>query len=250
VTPYYEENGITIYCADSREVLPYLQEGSVDLVLTSPPYNLSNGNRFHMGHKGSSRPGAAISKGYASHGDDMPYEKYVDWQQGILRECWRLLSDEGAIFYNHKPRVQFKALQTPLALNPGLPLRQIIIWAGGGGVNYSESHYMPAHEWILVLAKEAFKLRDRSASGVGDVWRIPPEIGSKHPAPFPLRLALRAIETTPAKTVLDPFCGSGTTLRAAKDLGRSCIGIEIEERYCEIAAERLRQSVLQFEGVA
>ena len=79
---------------------------------------------------------------------------------------------------------------------------------------------------------------------------IPQETNTPHPAPFPLALAKRAVETTPAEVVLDPFCGSGTTLRAAKDLGRRAIGIEIEERYCEIAARRLQQSVLPLGEVA
>lgn len=245
--PYYSEAGIKIYHGDCREVLPSLPSESVDMVFTSPPYNLRNGNNFHMGHKGSTRPGAALANGYLSHSDDLPYQDYVRWQRGVLGECWRVLTPTGAIFYNHKPRVQFKVVQLPLALNPDLPLRQIIIWLSSGGVNYSESHYMPAHEWILLFAKEGFSLRDRSASGVGDVWRIAPEINSKHPAAFPLGLPRRAIETTEARMILDPFMGSGTTLRAAKDLGRKAIGIEIEERYCEIAANRLRQEVLSFE---
>jgi modification methylase len=78
------------------------------------------------------------------------------------------------------------------------------------------------------------------------VWRFPPETGNEHPAPFPKELATRCIGPTDAQIILDPFMGSGTTLRAAKDLGRKAIGIEIEERYAEIAARRLSQEVLPF----
>ena len=76
------------------------------------------------------------------------------------------------------------------------------------------------------------------------------ETGAEHPAPFPLKLATRAISSTSAQLVVDPFAGSGTTLRAAKDLGRRSIGIELDERYCEIAAKRMGQEVLDFGGAA
>ncbi len=94
-----------------------------------------------------------------------------------------------------------------------------------------------------MLARPAFRLTTRS---VDDCWRIPFETGGDHPAPFPIRLARKAIAATGARLVVDPFAGSGTTLRAAKDCGRQAIGIEIEERYCEIAARRLAQEVLDF----
>lgn len=253
--PYYEEKGIAIYNADCREVLPTLEAGSVGQVLTSPPYNLREGMKdkggLRIGRKGSAWARGHLQKGYGIHEDDMPYPEYVAWQKNILLKCWRTVADDGAIYFNHKPRIVRGVARLPLALVPEeIPVRQIVIWDRCGGFNATAGAYMPLHEWILILAKENFKLRDQSASGVGDVWRIPPEPSTPHPAPFPLMLAKRAIETTPAETILDPFMGSGTTLRAAKDLGRKAIGIEIEERYCEIAAKRLRQQVLQFEKSA
>lgn len=99
----------------------------------------------------------------------------------------------------------------------------------------------------MLFAKPEFSLVDHSASGTGDVWRLGREHGKTgHPAPFPLSLPMRVLLTTGSKTVLDPFAGSGTTLLAAKDLGRNAIGIEIEERYCEIAAKRCAQEVIDF----
>ncbi len=132
----------------------------------------------------------------------------------------------------------------PLELNPDLPLRQIVIWARAGGMNFNPTAYVPTHEWLMVFAKPAFRLRDKGASGVGDVWRVPQEANKLHPAPFPITLPARAIETTGAKAILDPFAGIGTTLRAAKDAGCHAVGIELNERYCEIAAKRLQQGVL------
>jgi site-specific DNA-methyltransferase (adenine-specific) len=84
---------------------------------------------------------------------------------------------------------------------------------------------------------------------MSDVWRLGMEredLG--HPAPFPVSLPKRALIATGARTVIDPFAGSGTTLRAALDLGRRAIGIELEERFCEIARHRLGQTVLDLQA--
>lgn len=248
--PYYDDGMRVIYNAPCEDVLPTLS--AVDLIVTSPPYNLgwatgaSHHSTVRMGHSGSKWTGAALSEGYEDHDDQMPPEEYEAWQRTVLSACWETLSDEGAIFYNHKPRVSDKNLWTPLVLNPGLPLRQIIIWARAGGINYAATHYVPTHEWLLIFARPGWKLRDQSASGIGDVWRIPQGADSEHPAPFPLGIPARAIETTAPQLVLDPFMGSGTTLRAAKDAGVRAIGIEKTERYCEIAARRLAQEALDF----
>jgi DNA modification methylase len=101
----------------------------------------------------------------------------------------------------------------------------------------------------MVFAKPGFRLKSKAASGIGDVWRVPQGSNPDHPAPFPLSLPAAAIETTSPSLVLDPFAGSGTTLRAAKDAGVRSVGVEISERYCELAAKRLTQDTL-FGGVA
>jgi site-specific DNA-methyltransferase (adenine-specific) len=254
--PYYDEDGITIYHGDCLEVLPALS--GVDLVVTSPPYNLGSSPWPHLGHW---RPGMSPGGGgkwpgggdgntgivYEDHADTMPWAEYVQWQRDMLALCWATLSDDGAIFYNHKPRSIGGRLWMPLELNPDLPLRQIIVWVRSGGLNLTPTAYVPSHEWIMVLAKPAWRLRDRGASGVGDVWRINQE-PSEHPAPFPKGLPARAIETTAPKNVLDPFMGSGTTLRSAKDAGIPAVGIELSERYCEMAAKRLAQGVFDLEA--
>ena len=255
MTPYYADESVTLYHGDCREVLPALHD--VDLVVTSPPYNLgvtTGGGFGHwkdgQQHGGRSKWKAAMHDGdgigYTDHNDAMPYAEYEAWQKDCLRLMWGALSDRGAIFYNHKPRVQARTLWTPLQLNPDLPIRQIIVWARSGGLNFAPTHYLPTHEWIVVFAKPDFRLTSRGASGVGDVWQIAQAANPDHPAPFPIGLPARAIETTAPRLVLDPFAGIGTTLRAAKDAGVSSIGVEKSERYCEKAAERLAQGVLDF----
>jgi DNA modification methylase len=251
--PYYQDEHVTLWHGDCLDVLPSVSD--VDLVVTSPPYNLgvTTGGGFGHYKTGQTRGGQGKWGGtnkngiaYDSHDDAMPPAEYESWQREVLRALWATLADAGAIFYNHKPRIQASSLWLPLALNPDLPLRQVIVWARAGGMNFAPTHYVPTHEWLMVLAKPAWRLKSKAASGVGDVWRVPQESNPDHPAPFPLGIPARAIETTAPRLVLDPFAGSGTTLRAAKDVGVRAIGIEKSERYCEVIAKRLSQGVLDF----
>lgn len=258
--PYYEHAGITIYHGDCIRSLVFCPPA--DLVFTSPPYNLGNttGGGFpdRFGHYRKSSAlsgrggagkwgGGALANGYGAHDDSMPHEKYVAWQREFLTAAWNALAPAGAIFYNHKPRVLDGELVTPFDYLPVelLPFRrQVVIWRRSGGINFTPSAYLPMHEWIVIIARRPFRLRSKAASGVGDVWEVHQETANPHPAPFPVQIPRLAIETTPAKLIIDPFMGSGTTLVAAKQLGRRAIGIEIEECYCEIAAKRLEQEVL------
>jgi modification methylase len=255
IDPYHVEDAGIIYCGAWEDILPKLPK--VSLIITSPPYNMgvSTGggfaSKFVKNHSGGRTKGQVgkwsggkLADGYKDHSDAMLWEEYIAWQRYFLSWCWEKLTDTGAIFYNHKPRQRDLELWLPTALNPGLPLRQIIIWARAGGINFAPTHYMPTCEWIMLLAKSGFRLRDKGASGAGDVWYIPQEVGTEHPAPFPIKLPKTIIETTGAATVYDPFLGSGTTAVAAKELGRKFIGIEISEEYCRMAVKRLRQGVL------
>lgn len=101
----------------------------------------------------------------------------------------------------------------------------------------------------MIFAKDAWRLKSRAASGVGDVWRIHQQSNPDHPAPFPVSLPAQAIETTAPRLVLDPFAGSGTTLRAARDAGVRSIGIEKSEAYCELIVKRLSQQAFDFSAL-
>ena len=256
--PYYDEAGITIYHGDCEEVLPLGSSPAVELVVTSPPYNLGVSTGGSFGHHdwnarmkerggGGKWHGGALADGYSDYDDARDPAAYLAWQRRCIGLIWGTLSDVGAIFYNHKPRVQRGRVQLPTDfVPPELPIRQVVIWARAGGVNFAPTHYCPTHEWIVVIAGDGFRLKSKGASGVGDVWTIPQEPGTEHPAPFPLALPARAIETTAPRSVLDPFMGSGTTLVAAKAAGIPATGIDVSGRYCEIAAKRLAQEVLDF----
>lgn len=249
--PYYYDGQTKLLHCEDVVGLNTIEDGSIDLVFTSAPYNLGGTEESGFatpdsGNKTGKWSGGKLASGYGNHDDNMPHDEYVAWQNSVLSLLWAKLSDHGAIFYNHKPRVKDKILWLPLELNPGLPLRQIIIWARPGGVNFSPTHYCPTHEWIMVFAKPGFQLRDRGASGLGDVWNVTPE-PSEHPAPFPLGLPARALETCAGiNTVLDPYCGSGTTMRAAADIGLQSIGIDNDSWCLDLTIKRLSQQSLGF----
>ncbi len=234
-----------IILGDSLSVMREMPDECVDLVVTSPPYNIKNstGNGLKKGTKTGKWSGAALQNGYAHHDDNMPHNEYVWWQNACLQEMFRLLKPSGAIFYNHKRRVQGGQLQDRDAILKGLPVRQIIIWKRAGGINFNPGYFLPTHEVIYLIPKPEFKLVPK-ANAYGDVWEFNQEMKNAHPAPFPLALPKRCIESTNAEVVLDPFMGSGTTALAAKILGKKFVGIEISEEYVRMAEERLASTVL------
>ena len=243
--PYYETELGKLYHGDCLEIMPELEP--VDLFITSPPYNMgvsSGGGIKGAGDKGlwlkSNRDGG-LGHGYGKFNDKMTWHNYTKWQKKILLFMWEKLKEDGAIFYNHKPRCQDGEVRLPTIYNPGLPLRQIVVWVRNNGFNFSPSHYLPSYEWILIFAKEKFRLKSKGASGITDVWGMTAKANKYHPAPFPLDLPMNILTTNNGKLISDPFLGSGTTAIACERLNRRWIGIEIEEKYCEIAVKRIER---------
>lgn len=226
-------------CGDILAELKNFPDKCVDLVVTSPPYNLKNstGNGMKNG-RGGKWSNAALINGYSTYDDNMPYDEYIHWQRQCLHEMMRVLNDDGAIFYNHKWRVQNGLIQDRHEIVDGFPVRQIIIWRRKGGINFNPGYFLPTYEVIYMIAKPGFRLVPH-ANSYGDVWEFPQEMKNKHPAPFPVALVERIISSTDAKIILDPFMGSGSTAVAAKRLDRDFVGIEISEEYCEMSRDRL-----------
>lgn len=263
-----EMNTITV--GDALEFVTSLPDASVPLYLFSPPYNLGNSSGGGMpgkklGHYSATSgmakrggmgkwSGGDLAQGYENDDDNLPHADYVAWQYALLRECWRTLTPAGAIYYNHKPRILDGVLVEPHDyVPPELPLRQRIIWARAGGINFSPVFYLPTYEEILLLAKPDFRLKSKGASGAGDVWSINQEIGTWHPAPFPLKLAETVIETTMPAFVVDPFIGSGTTAVAAKKFGVGYLGCDKSAAYVEKArawVERTRKMTLRQQTIS
>lgn len=251
----------TIIVGAAEEVLPRFPERSIPLFFFSPPYNLGNTSgggepAARMGHyaddapMGRARGGmgmwnkaslpGGLSDGYDGTEDALPHADYCAWLADVLRGCWKACS--GAIFFNHKPRVLNGALVTPLDyVPPDLRpfVRQEVIWARAGGINFSPAFYLPTHERIVILARPEWRLKSKGASGMGDVWYVPQESDTWHPAPFPEALPARALESTAAPLVCDPFMGSGTTGKAARRMGRDFIGVEKSAAYAARATREI-----------
>jgi site-specific DNA-methyltransferase (adenine-specific) len=239
-----------IVCGDALEVMGRMPSDSVGLVITSPPYNIRNstGNGLKNG-RGGKWENAALQYGYSHHHDRMPHDQYVAWQRRCLDEMMRVLSDDGAIFYNHKWRVQGGRLQDRQDIVGGFPVRQIIIWKRKGGFNFNPGYFLPTYEVIYLIAKPGFRLAPK-ANGFGDVWEFTQEMRNPHPAAFPVALIDRIVQSTMATTILDPFIGSGTTAISALNFGRNFVGIDLSPEYCALAEERIRQHCLMMEQAA
>lgn len=244
----FEEKYIDkIINGDSLSVMREMPDRCLDLVITSPPYNLKNstGNGMKDG-RGGKWAGAALVNGYSHYDDNMPHDKYAEWQYNCLKEMYRLLKDDGAIFYNHKWRVQDGLLQDRQDIIRDLPVRQIIIWKRKGGINFNAGYFLPTYEVIYLIPKPNFKLAPK-ANAFGDVWEFKQEMKNDHPAPFPVALIDRIVSSTTSQMILDPFMGSGTTAVVAMWHKRNYVGIELSPDYCELAEQRIERNKKQSE---
>lgn len=229
-----------VHVGDCIKLMDKMPAGSVDLIVTSPPYNLPNstGNGLKDGRRGTWSSAAPLD-GNTENDDAMPYEEYVAWQRDSLTAMMRILRQDGAIFYNHEWHVQGGLLQDRAAIVDGFPVRQIIIWQHDGEINFSPGCFLPTYEVIYLICNPDFRLAPK-ANALGDVWHIPQEDSNLHPAPFPMELALRCIQATTAQIVCDPYMGSGTTAIAAEASGRKWVGMDISKDYSKLARERIR----------
>lgn len=234
-----------IICGDCIEVMQEMPKESVDLIVTSPPYNLKNstGNGMKDG-RGGKWANAKLVEGYSTYDDCMPHDDYAQWQRDCLTEMMRLLKNDGAIFYNHKWRVQGGLLQDRHDIIEGFPVRQVIIWQRKGGINFNPGYFLPTYEVIYLIAKPDFKLAPK-ANAHGDIWQFTQEMNNPHPAPFPVHLIERIVSSTEAEIILDPFMGSGTTAIAALRHDRKYIGIDVAPEYCEMAEKRIEEEEKQ-----
>lgn len=218
---------------------------SVSIFFFSPPYN----KRRPGGDKcGGDIWNAQLAEGYASFGDDMNHADYVAWMHDLLTECWRVLKEDGAIFFQHKDQPFKGRLLTPEELIPDhvlTHLRQRIIWHRQAAYTPNKNFLNPSFEFIHLLAMPKFKFA--TAGKLFDVLSIRPtaKIDPNHPAPMPVELPRRIFEHLKPEhdIICDPFSGSGTTGVAARATGRHYIGIELDAGYNAKAAKRLTCTV-------
>lgn len=209
--PYYQDDAVTIYHGDCEQMLPMFAK--VDLVLTDPPYGIDMAKGF---------------EGFGGFGEKIARRQYMDeWDAD-------------------RPSIEVMTS----VVGSGA---RVIIWGG----NFMADLLPRSTHWLVwdklntmptfgdcELAWTNSKRKSVKKVTVEYNGLIGKELERWHPTQKPLSLFVWCIQEYGGGTVLDPFMGSGTTLRAAKDLGRKAIGIEIEEKYCEIAAKRMSQEVL------
>lgn len=264
--PFYDKDGVILHCGDNCEVMRGLSSESIDLVVTSPPYD--------------------DLRTYGGHSWDF---------EGVAAQLTRLLKPGGVIVWIVNDQT-INGSETGTSMRQalhfmslGLNLHDTMIWRKAGCPFPETNRYYPVFEFMYVFSRgkpsSCNLICDRENIGAGrivsgtdrqqngttlpcnsvkrglnklikpfgaryNVWDIPHtgKAGSEHPAPFPESLARDHILSwsNEGDVVLDPFSGSGTTLKMARATGRKAIGIEINEQYCEIAVKRLQQNTLAF----
>ena len=231
-----------IYNEDCLETMARIHDNSVDLVVTSPPYNKGfyankNAKQSKVWNTLSGRKIA-----YDSFSDDMPPEEYEEWQKAVISECIRILKPSGSLFYNHKDII-YKGLIVPPKWVYDFKVRQQIIWDRQSSCMIDPHYFMPANEWIYWIVKDEKRVffdKEKSVFRT-NIWRMNVD-KNPHPAPFPYIMAANIINccSKEGDIVYDPFMGSGTTALASIKLGRHYIGSEISEKYVSMANEKIR----------
>ncbi len=220
VKPYYQDESVVLYHGDCLDILPLLPK--VDFALTDPPYGM-------------------------------------DFQSNMKREKFDKIANDGEMFVGWLPLLRAKTLacftRWDLSAAWKAEIEKVhkvhgqIIWhKDKGGMGDLESSYALDYEAILYASEGG----EWTVPGKrhGSIWRAMPDASTEyeHPTQKPVGIMQLCIERFGGDVILDPFAGSGTTLVAAKNLGKRAIGIELEEKYCEIAARRLSQGVLKLWG--
>ena len=222
---------------DCMELMRALPDKCVDLIITSPPYNLgathhTGGNRF---------------KAYSTYSDDMPESEYMSWQTDVLNECYRILSDEGSMFYNHKNRIKDGVSITPYEwiLKSEFLIKQEIVWFNRSQ-NFDKIRFYPMTERVYWLAKNA-KTKLENVINHHDLFDWRPEgTAEEHKRAFPMSMVTDIIACFPkANLVFDPYLGSGTARVGAYEFSKSFLGCEIDKDYYEQGCQRYESYAAQ-----
>lgn len=252
---YYESDYAKIYCDDilSTDIIP---ENSIDLIVTSPPYNLDID--------------------YKSHEDNLEYFDYLRFTENWLRKCFKMLKGDGRMCLNIPLDTNMGEHQSvasdvvTIAKAVGYRYFSSIVWdegnvsnrlAWGSWMSASAPCVIAPVELIIILYKESWKKlsdgkndieRDEFIEWTNGLWKFGGESKKRigHPAPFPIELPKRCIKlfSYVGDTVLDPFMGSGTTLIAGEILKRKTIGIDKEIQYCDLAYHRILKEIKNYRG--
>lgn len=232
-----------LWLGDCLEILPTI--GKVDAVVTSPPYNTLTANAkpsgLHAERKSGVNKWLEKSGGYF---DQRPEVEYQSWQNSVLQACLKV---SPVVWINHKTRYRDGEGIHPLKFYDA-PLFAEVVWDRGGSMALNCGRFAPSHEYWFGFGRPE-KWNDAVNTRMS-VWRIPPgqDKGpdNDHPCPYPVQLVAPIIEGCVFHNgAADPFMGSGTTGVACAKLGRKFIGIELEEKYFDIAVRRIEEAYRQ-----
>ena len=219
---------------DCLEGLKQLDDESIDLIITSPPYNLGKSHHTGKNH----------FKAYTEYDDNMPEDLYQKWQVEILNECYRVLKKDGSLWYNHKNRIRNGEQIEPYRWLYKTPfiIKQEIVWQNGSQ-NFDKCRIYPMTERVYWMTKDA-KTKLFNAINHHDIftraeWQ-PVKTKGTFKRAYPEKMVEDIISCFPnSKVILDPFSGSGTTCCVAKRMNRNYIGFELGKEAFEISNDRL-----------
>ena len=230
--PYYQDDHVTLYHGDCRQLLETLPDGGATAVITDPPYT----ERTHA--KARSMTAGKIHEGITTFGSITD-----DELEAVLAECGRVSQGWVIATLDYRHAVKFDS-----APPEGLKCQRVGVWVKTNPTPQITGD-RPAQGWEAIAYLHRQKGRSRWNGGGRHGNFVTPIAKSEgHPTAKPISILESLVEnfTNPGETILDPFAGSGTTLRAAKNLGRKAIGVELDERYCELIARRLSQEAFDF----
>ncbi len=221
-----------LYCDDCFNAFNNVNDSSVDLIITSPPYNL--GNNHHTGNKR-----------HQAYSDNLSEKEYQETQIRLLDECFRVLKDDGSMIYNHKNRIKKGVQISPYEwlFKSKFVIKQEIVWINRSQ-NFDKIRFYPWTERVYWLTKSP-KTKLINTINKHDVfdWNEWKPVGTRgaHTRAFPEQFVADMLSVFPdAKTILDPYMGSGTTGYVALNDNRNFIGFELNEEYFNIAKNRMR----------
>lgn len=221
-----------IHNLDCLEGLKKIEDNFIDLIITSPPFNL--GNTHHTGFKK-----------HKSYEDNMSEKDYQNWQIRVLNECFRVLKSEGSLIYQHKNRISKGIQISPYEwiFKTDFIIKQEIIWINRSQ-NFDKIRFYPFTERVYWLAKNS-KTKLKNTINKQDVfdWKEWKPVGTKgkHTRAFPEKFVEDILKVFPkSKLILDPFMGSGTVAKVCQDMKRNFIGLEINKKFIKLAEKRLK----------
>ena len=233
-----------IIIGDCRDVMKSIPDNSIDMIITSPPYN--------------------IGKDYKVFKENLSIKEYIKFTEQWIKESYRVLRNNGHLCLNLSvtDKINVDELHSRLLKINGFTIKEKIIWVKS---KYTKIDFLinsknrfsynthgrlaMCYESILVFTKSNYIPYSNSSKGIPEswkynVWFIPPVKERRHPAPFPKEIPKRLIQmySRNGDTILDPFSGTGTTIKVASEHGRNSIGIELNPEYVEIAKRRLNSN--------